>query len=147
MARRSYPKQAIMPWNKMEKVMNRNNGEYRVLTWKTSSQMETCLTPSIVFCSPFAGTQNPSSTSFILSLDILNGPPTVGFPPSITSNLPPSFAHVLSCFYLLPQATTRFTTPCLGKMSSSTTALGMVKSLTTCPMLLVCLQKEIPPPT
>ena len=81
-----YSKQTIISKNKMEKIMNRNNGEYRVLTWKASSQTKARLTPSSLF---------------LLSLENLLSPP---HPPSqifpslcfLSSPVSPSSLHCAS---------------------------------------------------
>ena len=66
-----YSKQTIISKNKMVKIMNRNNGKYRVLTWKAFSQTKARLTPSSLF---------------LLSLENLLSTPPTGFFSSPPSN-------------------------------------------------------------
>ena len=96
-----YSKQTIISKNKMVKIMNRNNGKFRVLTWKASSQTKARLTPSSLF---------------LLSLENLLSTPPTGFFSS-----PPLKFFLPSVFYLPRQAPPHFTVPHSGKMSSSTT--------------------------
>ena len=143
MAWHSYPKQAIMSRNKMEKIMNRDNGEYKVLTWKAASQRKARLTPSFVFCFLqeilYPQVIHPQTSFFSRSSNFPSNPPSTSLA-HFSSFLP------LPCFCLLSQATTRSTAPCSERMSSPSTTTMVSNALCHMSMQLVLGRKGSPTP-